>query len=96
LSVSINISSHNCGKASFNHGSAQAIAIITRSICDTLTNTCKANQAAKDLCATATAAANAKPAKTGAQADAFNAVFGATTNFAAVQPVDDQGRPVVA
>ncbi|KAF5327607.1 hypothetical protein D9619_004807 [Psilocybe cf. subviscida] len=79
---------------SFNHGSAQGIAIITRFICDTLTNSCNANQAAKDLCATATNAANAAAAKTGAQADAFNAAFGITTNFNAVAVIDDQGRTV--
>ena len=28
------------------------------------------------------------------QADAFNAVFGITTNFASVTPIDDQGRVV--
>ncbi|KAF4613479.1 hypothetical protein D9613_007807 [Agrocybe pediades] len=77
---------------SFNHGSAQNINIITQFICDTLTNSCKANQAAKDLCAQAATAASNAAAKTGAQADAFNKVFGITTNFATVAPVDDQGR----
>ncbi|KAI3615043.1 hypothetical protein WG66_016971 [Moniliophthora roreri] len=79
---------------SYNHGSAQGIAIITRFICDTLTNKCNANQAAKDLCQQASAAADAAPPKTGAQADAFNAVFGIQTNLNSVQPIDDQGRPV--
>lgn len=79
----------------FNQGSAQNINIITRAMCDQLTNTCRANQAAKDLCAQAqTAAANAAPAKTGIQADAFNAVFGITTNFADDTVIDDQGRIV--
>ncbi|KAK7050955.1 hypothetical protein VNI00_005067 [Paramarasmius palmivorus] len=64
---------------SFNHGSAQAIGIISTFICDTLTNSCGANQAAKDLCAQASTAAAAATAKTGAQADAFNAVFGIQT-----------------
>jgi hypothetical protein len=45
-------------------------------ICDTLTNSCKANQSAKDICAKAQTAATAAAAKTGAQADAFNSVFG--------------------
>jgi len=81
-------------KTSFNHGSAQNIAIITQSICDTLTNSCKANQAAKDLCDQAQTAAAAETPKTGAQADAFNAVFGIQTNFAAVSAIDDQGRVV--
>lgn len=65
-------------------------------ICDTLTNKCGANQAAKDLCATATTAVDAATAKTGAQADAFNAVFGIKTNFAAVTEVNDQGVVVAA
>lgn len=80
--------------ASFNHGSAQAIGIISQFICDQLTNSCKADQTAKDTCKQAQAAGNAAPAKTGAAADAFNAVFGIKTNFAAVQAIDDQGRPV--
>lgn len=80
---------------SFSQGSAQNINIITRAICDQLVNTCGANQAARDLCATAqAAAAAAEPEKTGIQADAFNQVFGITTQFAQVQPFDDQGRPV--
>jgi hypothetical protein len=70
--------------------------VITQSICDTLTNSCKANQAAKDLCAQAQAAANTGAAKTGQQADLFNAVFGEKTNFAAVQVIDDTGKAVGA
>jgi hypothetical protein len=80
--------------ASFNHGSAQGIAIITKSICDTLTNSCKANDAAKTLCAQASTAADAAAAKTGAQADAFNGVMGITTNFAAVTALDDKGNAI--
>lgn len=63
-------------------------------ICDTLTNSCGADQTAKNTCATAKTAADAQPAKTGAQADAFNAAFGIQTNFAAVAEVDDQGNVV--
>lgn len=81
-------------KQSYNHGSAQNIAIITQFICDTLTNSCQANQAAKDLCANATQAAAAAAAKTGIQADVFNAVFGITTDFAAVPVVNDQGQTI--
>ncbi|KAI0833338.1 hypothetical protein BC628DRAFT_1335111 [Trametes gibbosa] len=81
-------------KTSFNHGSAQNIDIITQFICDTLTNSCKADATAKATCQTARAAADTKTAKTGAQADAFNAVFGITTKFADVASVDDQGRVV--
>ncbi|KAL5504197.1 hypothetical protein ACEPAH_8271 [Sanghuangporus vaninii] len=81
-------------KASFNHGSAQAINIITQFICDTLTNSCGADQTAKDTCASAQTAAEAATAKTGAQADAFNAAFGITTDFASVAAVDDQGNVI--
>ena len=80
--------------ASYNHGSAQAIDIISQFICDTLTNSCGADQTAKTTCAAAKTAADAQPAKTGAQADAFNAVFGIKTDFAAVAEVDDQGNIV--
>ena len=59
-----------------------------------MTNSCKADQTAKDTCKQAQDAGDAAPAKTGAAADAFNAVFGIKTNFAAVQEIDDQGRPV--
>ncbi|KAI0049803.1 hypothetical protein FA95DRAFT_803598 [Auriscalpium vulgare] len=81
-------------QTSFNHGSADNIDIITKFICDTLTNSCGADQAAKDACTQAEAAADTQTAKTGAQADAFNAVFGITTNFAAVAAIDDQGNVV--
>jgi hypothetical protein len=81
-------------KTSFNHGSAQAIGIITQFICDTLTNSCGADATAKATCTKAQAAAAAQPPKTGADADAFNAAFGITTQFAKVQAIDDQGRPV--
>ncbi|PFH53001.1 hypothetical protein AMATHDRAFT_1726 [Amanita thiersii Skay4041] len=98
-------------KASYNHGSAQNIDIITGKscyphkltgsdmetqnqefICDTLTNSCKSDQTAKDTCAKARAAASAAQKGTGAQADAFNAAFGIQTNFASVAVVDDQGQ----
>lgn len=80
--------------ASYDHGSAQNIDIITQFICDTLVNKCGADQTAKDTCASAKAAADTVTAKTGGQADAFNAVFGITTNFAAVASVDDQGNVI--
>ncbi|KAJ7212169.1 hypothetical protein GGX14DRAFT_447787 [Mycena pura] len=79
-------------KTSYNHGSAQAIGIITQFICDTLTNSCGADATAKTTCANAQAAANTGAPKTGVQADLFNAVFGIQTNFAAVAAVDDQGN----
>ncbi|KIP05829.1 hypothetical protein PHLGIDRAFT_36220 [Phlebiopsis gigantea 11061_1 CR5-6] len=81
-------------KTSYSHGSAQNIDIITQFICDTLTNSCKADATAKATCQSARTAADTKTAKTGAQADAFNAVFGITTNFAAVSAVDDQGNVI--
>ncbi len=61
-------------------------------MCDTLVNTCGADQTAQATCATAKTAFDSETAKTGAQADAFNAVFGIKTNFAAVAAVDDQGN----
>lgn len=48
------------------------------------------------MCTSATAAAAAAAVGTGAQADAFNAVFGITTDFAAVAEVSDQGVTVAA
>jgi hypothetical protein len=55
---------------SYNHGSADNIGVITQFICDSLTNTCAANQAAKTLCSRAKDAANAAaPPLTGEQAD---------------------------
>ncbi|KAI0303720.1 hypothetical protein B0F90DRAFT_1626162 [Multifurca ochricompacta] len=80
---------------SYNHGSADNIGVITQFMCDALTNTCAASQAAKTLCAMAQAAANAATPLTGAQADAFNVVFGQTTNFASVTPIDNTGKPVM-
>ena len=79
-------------KTSYNHGSAQNIDIITQFICDTLTNSCGADATAKATCASATTAADGQTAKTGAQADAFNAVFGITTNFASLAVISDTGR----
>lgn len=77
-------------------GSADNIAVITQFICNTLTNTCGADAAAKATCAQAQTAAAAATALTGAQADAFNAVFGITTNFAAVPQVSNTGVTLAA
>lgn len=52
---------------------------IAEFICDTLTNTCGADQLAKNTCAKAKAAADTATKGTGAQADKFNAVFGLIT-----------------
>jgi hypothetical protein len=80
---------------SYTHGSAQNIGVITQSMCDQLVNTCKADATARGTCAKALAAASAAtPAKTGIQADAFNAVFGIITTFADDPVFDDQGNLV--
>ncbi|KAK7048301.1 hypothetical protein R3P38DRAFT_3256962 [Favolaschia claudopus] len=81
-------------KQSFNHGSAQAIGIITQAICDGLVNNCGADATAKATCAAAKAAADAAPPKQGIDADTFNGFFGIATNFRNVQAIDDQGRPI--
>ena len=64
---------------SFRKESAQNIDIVTQFMCDQLTNACKANQAAKDVCQQARAAASAATKGSGAQADAFNSIFGIIT-----------------
>ncbi|KAJ7119816.1 hypothetical protein C8R44DRAFT_788896 [Mycena epipterygia] len=81
-------------QTSFNHGSADAIAIITQFICDTLVNTCGADATAQATCKQAQTAADAAPPKTGIDADTFNKFFGITTQFAQVAAVDDQGNVV--
>ncbi|QRW04111.1 hypothetical protein RhiLY_03110 [Ceratobasidium sp. AG-Ba] len=78
----------------FNHGSAQASGIITKFICDTFVNSCKADAAAQQVCQQALQAAAAAGAKQGAAADAFNAAFGFKSNFASIQAIDSQGKPV--
>ncbi|KAJ3714238.1 hypothetical protein C8R42DRAFT_726724 [Lentinula raphanica] len=78
-------------QTSYPHGSAQNIDIITQFMCDQLVNACGADATAKATCASAQSAADTATAKTGAQADKFNAVFGIQTNFAAVPAVSDQG-----
>ncbi|KAI5118476.1 hypothetical protein M0805_003737 [Coniferiporia weirii] len=79
---------------SFNHGSADAITVITDFICQQLQSKCKANAAALSDCQAGTTAANAAAKGTGAQADAFNAAFGIKTNFANVAVVNNQGKTV--
>ncbi|TFK75227.1 hypothetical protein BDN72DRAFT_564468 [Pluteus cervinus] len=81
-------------KVSYNHGSAQNITIITQFMCDQLTNSCGADQNAKDTCEQATQGAANAPQGTGAQADAFNAAFGITTDFASIPAVDNQGNVI--
>ena len=65
--------------------------MITDFICSQLSSACGADATAQATCQTATTAANAATAKTGAQADAFNAAFGIQTDFASVPVVSDQG-----
>ncbi|CAE6409330.1 unnamed protein product [Rhizoctonia solani] len=79
-------------KEEFNQASALNIDIITRAICDILSSKCKAPQATLDACAKGQAAASAATAKTGAQADAFNAALGITTEFATI-PAAPGGGP---
>ncbi|KAH8110079.1 hypothetical protein DFH11DRAFT_1470052, partial [Phellopilus nigrolimitatus] len=50
-------------QTSFNHGSADNVDIISEFICDTLVNTCGADQTAKDTCTKASAAADAVTAR---------------------------------
>ncbi|KAI8912398.1 hypothetical protein BC831DRAFT_390943, partial [Entophlyctis helioformis] len=83
-------------KDSFSQSSAQNGNIIVRALCDQLRDRCKAPKATQDLCIPAAAAFAAQPDKTGAQADAFNKVFGITTNFKEIQPRDNQGNPIGA
>jgi len=79
---------------SFNHGSADAIDVISSFICGQLKNNCKANAAAISLCSTASAAADKAAKGTGAQADAFNNIFGIETKFSQVTEVNNQGKAV--
>ncbi|KAH7345765.1 hypothetical protein B0J17DRAFT_641086 [Rhizoctonia solani] len=82
-------------KQDFNQASALNIDIVTRAICDILSSKCKAPQATLDACTKGQAAASAATAKTGAQADAFNAALGITTEFATI-PAAPGGGPGTA
>ncbi|KZT03195.1 uncharacterized protein LAESUDRAFT_716378 [Laetiporus sulphureus 93-53] len=82
--------------SSYNHGSADGIAVITSFICQQVDDACGANNLAKTTCQTAASAASSAAIGTGAQADAFNAVFGIATDFAAVPEINDQGQTVTA
>ncbi|KDQ24717.1 hypothetical protein PLEOSDRAFT_1047638 [Pleurotus ostreatus PC15] len=81
-------------RTSYPQGSAPDVDTVTRTLCNQLINTCGANQVAFATCAAARAAASAAPSRTGAQADAFNAVFGISTNFVLIQALDTQGQPL--
>ncbi|KAG9003721.1 hypothetical protein FRB93_010942 [Tulasnella sp. JGI-2019a] len=67
----------------FNHGSALNIGVITSFICQRLGSPCNAPAATLAACAAAQTAADAI-GTTGAAADTWNAAFGITSNFAAV------------
>lgn len=69
-------------KTSFNHGSAQQIDVIADFICQQVGTACGGDANAVKSCNTAKTAALSAAAG-GAQADAFNAGFGAKTNFGA-------------
>jgi hypothetical protein len=62
-------------ETSFNHGSADNIGVITSFIIGQLGTSCKAPASTVQLATQASASANSA-AKGGAQADAWNAVFG--------------------
>lgn len=72
---------------SFNHGSADNIAVLTGFICQQLSSACKAPQATLNICSQAQKAAGAVTG--GKSADVWNSFFGSTTNFA-TDPVDTQ------
>jgi hypothetical protein len=72
-------SSHVCYIFFFSSKELQFLIKNTEFICDTLTNSCGADQTAKNTCAQGRAAASAASRGTGAQADAFNSAFGIQT-----------------
>ena len=61
-----------------------------------MTNSCEAVATAKATYAKAQAAVSAVTSKTGGQANAFNGVFGISTDFAAITSVDDQGNVIAS
>ena len=96
VSYKVYVTNHCLQPESFNHGSADDIGTIASFICQQLQTSCKANSDANNLCQSATSAANKAAAGTGAQADAFNAVFGLKTNFAKVAVVNSNGQTVTS
>ncbi|KAJ7639868.1 hypothetical protein DFH06DRAFT_638834 [Mycena polygramma] len=81
-------------KVSYNHDSADDIAVITEFICGALANTCDADATAQATCANAQVAAAAEPPQEGVDADVFNAVFGIQTNFKDVEALNSTGDPI--
>ena len=79
---------------SYNHGASQDIGTISSFICQQLQTSCKANSDAVNLCKSAVSAADKAAEGSGAQADAFNSVFGIKTNFASVTQLNANGQAV--
>jgi hypothetical protein len=67
--------------ASFPVAPARQIGSVVDSICNRVNTSCRANQAAKQLCTKAATAAKQAPTNNGGGADIFNLAFGKTTNF---------------
>jgi hypothetical protein len=65
-------------KATFNHGSALNIGIVTQFICDRLNDQCKAGASTVSACRAAQAQVNGR--KDAAAADAFNQALGVTAS----------------
>jgi len=64
-------------------------------MCLRVATVCRGDLKAQASCGVATAEAdNKRPAPSGAQADAFNAVMGFKTNFAAIKPESPPARPI--
>ena len=83
-----------CSIESFNHGSTDDIDNTANCICQQLQTSCKANSDAVNLCKSAVSAADKAAEGSGAQADAFNSVFGIKTNFASVTQLNANGQAV--
>jgi hypothetical protein len=79
-------------KASFNHGSALNIGVITSFICGQLQSACKAGADAISACATGQAAAAAATGQ--AAADAFNAALGVSAGAASSAAASSVASPV--
>ncbi|PPQ65699.1 hypothetical protein CVT24_012117 [Panaeolus cyanescens] len=83
-------------RAAFGSTTSTNINVIANALCDAVAGSCGGDATAVATCARAQAAAAAAPNGTGAQADAFNAVFNIITNFDSIRPVDAQGRTVTS
>lgn len=79
-------------KASFNHGSALGIGVITSFICGQLQSACKAGADAISACAAGQTAAAAQTGQ--AAADAFNAALGVTASAVSTVAASSVASPV--